>query len=257
MLFEKEALKDIKDLENIKKLYNGKSKETLNDAQSLISFALNQGTYMPGEVDKFKNKIIDLKLKQLFEAIERIHKEQKKYADIWFPKFKNIYKENKNIIQLGHLHFGIYSECYSIKQFYDILLQYKVSKITHPKTKEKERNVPYIRLLVKLEKKLLVEYIKLDKSFIYSHITYTRKWFRNIEIKRIALDEDAKRFSFPGGIKKAFIPYLLKQINYFKEKEFKLKPECIEEARFINEDSMPTVDHIKIIRGDKNAKKTN
>lgn len=65
-MFEKEAMKDIQDFENIKRLYP-EDNEVINDIQSLISFGVSNGTYMPKEADEVKEKLIDAKIKQIDE----------------------------------------------------------------------------------------------------------------------------------------------------------------------------------------------
>ena len=239
MLFEKEALKDIDDFENIKRLYPKETHETISDIQSLISFGANQGTYMPKEADDLKDKLIEARIKQIVDFLDNIYKEQKKFVDIWFPKFKETYNANKEYLKLCYLSNNLVCDCLSVDDFYNKIISYKVSKNLGHKRIE----IPIVRLLVKREKDLLCEYIKLDDSFGYSYITYKKKWFKTIEIKHI----ETKERSLPliNNLKnttKLFIPYLEKQLTYFKEQEYKLRPKVNTETRWIEEDSIPTME---------------
>jgi len=198
-MFEKEAMKDIKDFENIKRLYP-EDNEIINDIQSLISFGVRNGTYMPKEADELKEKLIDAKIKQIIDFFDKIYEEQKTPVDLWFPEFKEVYSDNEKYIKLCYLSHNQIFDCLSIEDFYEKVVSYRVGKILGTRNID----IPTLRLLVKLEKDLLCEYIKLEDPF---------------------------------GETKQFVPYLKQQLSYLKSKEYKLKPRIITEAKWISEDN--------------------
>ena len=206
------------------------------DIKSLNSFRAHHGTYVPGESKVLRDKILEAAMDNMYDQFEIIREEVKFYVDIWFDEFKKIYSVNKDIISFKEItceERNITRVIYNIDDFYNSVISYKVNQIIN-KHETSSNYIPCICLVVRRKEDILIELIKINKDFIYSYTTNKTKWFKTTKIKHL----EEKDRVIMGEKKKAFIPYLRKQLKYFNEQkyDFTIKPPKLNfEARFIRE----------------------